>query len=289
MGMEVMSTRTIPVRSRQATRNQPTASGKETSSMKKIPWNRLGLYAVIPLFLYFGTDALHHWSLTSPYFSVKNVTVTGIGHLTLSVVKARLGLKSSDNLLAINLALFQTRIESHPWVQSASLSRDLPNTLLVEVVERRPSVAIIPLGGKASYLADDNGVILSDSATRLEKFAVLREITLKQKSQKLKIGQVLTGEQFQTGLAAVKLFRSQWPENRKEGVRLTAVHLKDFPTRQKISMGILGPQGQTTWLHLKPKKVNEGLKQLSALVRHWNRNPWPKEVDLSMGSRAVTR
>ena len=284
-----MSTRVVPVRSRQANRNQPAAFGKKPSSMRKSQWSRLGLYAVISLFLYFGTDALHHWALTSPYFNVRNVTVTGISHLTQSVVKPRLGLKSSDNLLAINLPLLQTRIESHPWVQSASLSRDLPNTLLVEVVERRPSVAIIPLGGKTSYLVDDNGVVLSDSATRLKKFAVLHEITLEQKFQKLKIGQVLTGEQFQTGLAAVKLFRSQWPENRKEGVRLTAVHLKNFPTRQKISMDILGPHGQTTWLRLKPKKVSEGLIQLSALVRHWKRNPWPKEVDLSMGSRAVTR
>ncbi len=289
MGTQVMATPVAPPRSRRATKGRTAELGKDASAGRRRRWTRLGMYAAILLLLYFGTDAFYRWSLTSPYFRVRSVTVTGVSHLTRSVVKARLGLKSSDNLLAIDLDVLREKIESHPWVRSASLSRDLPDTLIVEVVERRPSAAVIPLGGKIRYIVDGEGVILGEVGAGPQRFPVLREIAPKRASRKLKIGQALSGEQLQAGLAAVSTFRTLWPANRKGKIRLAAVRLKDFPARQRISMDVLGPQGQSVWLRLDPRKLDEGLRRFSALFRHWNGKSWPGEVDLSMGSRAVVR
>ena len=289
MGTQVRTTPVAPVRSRRTTKGRTAELGEEASAGRRTRWTRLGMYAALLLLLYFGTDAFYRWSLTSPYFRVRSVTVTGVGHLTQSVVKARLDLKSSDNLLAVDLDVLREKIESHPWVRSASLSRDLPDTLLVEVVERRPSVAVMPPDRKIHYLLDGEGVILGEVGAGPQIFPVLRGIGSKRASRKLTIGQTLSGEQLQTGLAAVGAFRTLWPANRKGKVRLVAVRLKDFPARRMISMDVLGPQEQPVRLRLDPGKVDEALKQFSALVRHWNGKPWPGEVDLSMGSQVVVR
>ena len=285
----VRATPVAPVRSHRTTKGRTAELREEASAGRRRRWTRLGLYAALLLLLYFGTDAFYRWSLTSPYFRVRSVIVTGVGHLTRSVVKARLGLKSSDNLLAIDLDVLREKIESHPWVRSASLSRDLPDTLLVEVMERRPSVAVIPLGGKIRYLMDGEGVILGEVGAGPQRFPVLRGIESKRASRKLTTGQALSGEQLQTGLAAVRAFQTLWPANRKGKARLAAVRLKDFPARRMISMDVLGPQGQPVRLRLDPGKFDEALRRFSALVRYWNGKPWPGEVDLSMGSRAVVR
>jgi len=65
-----------------------------------------------------------------------------------------------QNILAVKLDEWQTRLLTSPWVESATIRRVLPSTLEITVHERRP-MGIGRLG-TAMYLIDGKGVIIDE-------------------------------------------------------------------------------------------------------------------------------
>ena len=239
-----------------------------------------------------GANALYRWSLASPYFRVREVRVSGTAHLSRSVVKARLGLRRTDNLLAADLETLQRRIESHPWVRSASLSRDLPGVLRVEVVERKPWAVFSPTGdrGRRARLIDAEGVILAEGGEGGWKgLPVLRGFDVSGAPKPPQAGRPLSGKTIETGLAAIRAYLAVWPPDRKGGVRLAAVDLSGHPGKERISMNLLGSRGRTVWVRLSPRDMKQGLRRFAFLLERRGEKPWPGKADLSMGSRVVVR
>ncbi|MEE8110140.1 MAG: FtsQ-type POTRA domain-containing protein [bacterium] len=262
---------------------------KEAETHRMGLWVRRAVFAGVFLALFFGTDALYRWSMASPYFRVEQVEVSGTAHLSRSVVRARLGLRKGDNLLALELETLRLNIESHPWVRSASLSRNLPGTLRVEVAERKPWAVFASKGGGGRYLIDEEGVILAQAGAGAERFPVLRGLGAGKPPKAFKAGQALSGRSLHTGLAAIRAYRAVWPKVRRRGVRLAAVDLAAFSTEGTVLMDMLGPKGQATLVRLSPRDAERGLRRFAALIRHWRGRPWPAEVNLSMGSRVIVR
>ena len=238
-----------------------------------------------------GANALYHWSLASPYFRVREVRVSGTAHLSRSVVKARLGLRRTDNLLAADLETLRRRIESHPWVRSASLSRDLPGVLRVEVIERKPWAVWIPTGDRdrRARLIDVEGIILAEGGGRWKGLPVLRGFDVSGAPKPPRAGRPLSGREIETGLAAIRAYLAVWPPGRKGGVRLAAVDLSGHPGKERISMNLLGSRGRTVWVRLSPRDMEQGLKRFAFLLKRRGGKPWPGKTDLSMGSRVVVR
>lgn len=252
-------------------------------------WLRRAVYGAAVIALLYGTESLYRWSLVSPYFRVQRVEVAGTAHLSRSVVMARLGLRRGDNLLALDLEALRLRIEGHPWVRSASLSRNLPGTLRVEVVERKPWGVFAPTGNKGRYLIDEEGIILAEAGAGSGKFPVLRGLEAGRTSKKFDAGRALSGEALEAGLATIRAYHAVWPKVRKGGVRLAAVELSGFSTEGTLLMDMLGPRGQATLVRLSPREMEQGLRRFAVLVSHWRGKPWPGQVDLSMGSRVIVR
>jgi cell division protein FtsQ len=65
-----------------------------------------------------------------------------------------------QNILAVKLDDWQTKLLTSPWVESATIRRVLPSTLEITVHERRP-MGIGRLGA-AMYLIDGKGVIIDE-------------------------------------------------------------------------------------------------------------------------------
>lgn len=65
-----------------------------------------------------------------------------------------------QNILAVKLDEWQTRLLTSPWVESATIRRVLPSTLEITVHERRP-MGIGRLG-TSMYLIDGKGVIVDE-------------------------------------------------------------------------------------------------------------------------------
>lgn len=92
---------------------------------------------------------------------VEKVLVEGRQKTPEPLLRAALGLSRGDPLLTFSLADARARIESIHWVQSASVERRLPDTIVVQLQERRP-FAVWQHDGRY-VLIDRDGHLVTDS------------------------------------------------------------------------------------------------------------------------------
>lgn len=114
----------------------------------------LALLIGIPIVL-----ALSVWALTyTPVFRARHIRVEGAGALTAGDVRTLAGVDGSTNVVHLDREAVVSRLEASPWVADASIRVGLPNTLVIEVTERRP-VGVIDGLGESGILASDGTVL----------------------------------------------------------------------------------------------------------------------------------
>ncbi len=76
---------------------------------------------------------------TAPFgLRVKNVVIEGRQKTPEGLLDAALGIGAGDPIMAFSVDAARARIEAIQWVQSASVSRQLPDTIVVQLKERSP-------------------------------------------------------------------------------------------------------------------------------------------------------
>ena len=100
----------------------------------------------------------------SSVFILHDVQVTGATKTDPQDIK-KLIYASQNNALKVDLKQIKLRLESHPWIQNAILWRELPGTIRVHILERKP-VAIISAGNL--YLVDSAGHVIETLARATE-------------------------------------------------------------------------------------------------------------------------
>jgi cell division protein FtsQ len=93
------------------------------------------------------------------WFAVREITVSGANQVTRREVLERLALTPNETLLSLNARRLAIRLESHPWIKHATISRVLPHTVAVQIVERR--AAAVLRAPSMTLLLDDEGHALS--------------------------------------------------------------------------------------------------------------------------------
>lgn len=91
-------------------------------------------------------------------FAVKRVEVTGLDRMERLTVYAIALDQQSMAMPLVDLEKIRSQLMQYGWVQDARVSRRLPDTLVVDIVERKPA-AIWQNNHKLS-LVDDQGVVL---------------------------------------------------------------------------------------------------------------------------------
>ena len=69
-------------------------------------------------------------------FSINQVAVSGVSHLTEAEMTELAAVPSNTTLLRVDTAAIEERLKSNPWVESASVHRSLPGTLELRITER---------------------------------------------------------------------------------------------------------------------------------------------------------
>lgn len=95
--------------------------------------------------------------------TVQEVTVSGRTRTAVGDLLHAVGLGRGDSLLAFDPNQARRRIQKLPWVESAVVRRTIPDTVHIDLVERRP-YARWQHGGKTRVI-DRNGTIVADTAT----------------------------------------------------------------------------------------------------------------------------
>lgn len=97
--------------------------------------------------------------LVADWFEVREVTITGISHVTRQEVLERLAVPPRATVLSVDPEELATRLQAHPWVKASTVVRRFPHTLAVVITERRPTAILrSPL---TTLLLDEEASVLS--------------------------------------------------------------------------------------------------------------------------------
>ncbi|MFO0759718.1 MAG: FtsQ-type POTRA domain-containing protein [Byssovorax sp.] len=95
--------------------------------------------------------------MSSPRFAIRTVLVDGEKKRSATAVASLAGVEVGKNIFALDLALAGQMVKQDPWIERAEVTRKLPSTVTISVIEREASaVAVI---GEDLYLATRDGEI----------------------------------------------------------------------------------------------------------------------------------
>jgi cell division septal protein FtsQ len=128
----------------------------------------------------FGLFAGYKRVMASERLRVSRVEVGGAHFLSEGEVRELMGPAVGRNILTLDLEALQKRLRSSPWVADAVVRRSLPDTLQVEVRERRP-LALAEMD--RLFLMDSEGTLIDIYGPRTAGFDLpivrgLRELEL---------------------------------------------------------------------------------------------------------------
>jgi cell division protein FtsQ len=118
----------------------------------------LGGLAVLGAGLLYG----YRWVTSSPYFGLGEVVISGNQHLTRGDLMALGDVELGENCVDLNVSEVERLISNSPWIESATVRRELPGRLIVNVTEREPAFWTVR-DGKLSF-ADAEGRVIAPAA-----------------------------------------------------------------------------------------------------------------------------
>ncbi len=95
------------------------------------------------------------------YFRIHEIEVSGCVMTTPTVLKKFAGISYQLNMLSVDPSSIQTRLEEHPWVDSASIRRIWPDRLSVVIKEYRPRALIVRDNGEGFGYIDSKGKVFA--------------------------------------------------------------------------------------------------------------------------------
>ncbi|WP_437691273.1 cell division protein FtsQ/DivIB [Sorangium sp. So ce176] len=100
--------------------------------------------------------------VSSPRFAVRTVLVDGVQRRTAEQVASSGGIEVGKNIFTLDLELASASIAADPWIEKATVTRTLPSTVHVNVIEREAQ-ALVAIGGDL-YLATRDGELFKELA-----------------------------------------------------------------------------------------------------------------------------
>jgi cell division protein FtsQ len=94
-------------------------------------------------------------------FTVQNVYAEGRHMVPVQALLSALEVRRGEPIIAFDAAAARGRLEAIEWVQTATVERRLPDTIMVRLIERQP-LAIWQSAGKLA-LIDRNGVVFGSA------------------------------------------------------------------------------------------------------------------------------
>jgi cell division protein FtsQ len=97
---------------------------------------------------------VYDYATTSARFEVQHIVYAPSEHVDDDSLRELLAIEPGTNILACDLTELSERIAAHPWVALVTITRNLPDTLEIEVIEHH-AMALV-LAGRF-YLVNDEG------------------------------------------------------------------------------------------------------------------------------------
>ena len=135
----------------------PTRSGRGGGQGRRgFFWRLFSLFSIL-IILSLGTG----FALTSNAFRIAQVNVSGTHDSALIASIQNMGIQG-QNIFLFDVRSSAARVEENPLVASAILSRQLPNQMNVNIIERQP--VLLWQTAQGSYSVDAHGVVIAPAS-----------------------------------------------------------------------------------------------------------------------------
>jgi|GEM_PF-988270 len=118
--------------------------------------DRLFTAAVTVILMCSAALALMH----SSTFTIEDIEVRGNSYFTDGEIVAMAGLSDPGNIFRLNVRKSEESLEKSSKIERAAVRKQLPNSLVIEIAERR-GVGLLPYNGVLCEI-DANGVVITD-------------------------------------------------------------------------------------------------------------------------------
>jgi len=119
-----------------------------------VAWRRSLLVAAVGVVLAASAWGGRWYVTHARHFAVRQVRVSPTAHVTAEALIARANVPLGVNLFAVQRDEVARAVSQEPWIARAHVRRELPSTLMIDVVEREPACSV---AFGALYLADGEG------------------------------------------------------------------------------------------------------------------------------------
>ena len=136
------------------------------------------------------------WALTTPQFALERISVATSERVPAAWVLAELAPLEGRNLFRVSLKDARSRLQGHPWLESASLRKRLPDTLEVVLVEKTPVAVLEGAGSTVPVFVDPQGEVIAPVEPGSEAPALPR-IRGSALSARALAGAIATAEEFE--------------------------------------------------------------------------------------------
>lgn len=116
----------------------------------------------------------YRWVTGHELFRLQRLEIRGLQRLSAEEVAALGQVREGVSVLDINIAEVRARILSNPWVREVSVTRILPDQLVIDIVERRPAF-LLPRDGALQYADSDGRPIAPVTPERFVSLPVLEK------------------------------------------------------------------------------------------------------------------
>ncbi|MCA9697271.1 MAG: FtsQ-type POTRA domain-containing protein [Myxococcales bacterium] len=104
---------------------------------------RLGATGAVAWALLLAGREVYEYSTTSARFEAKHFIFEPTSHVDDETLRELLAIEPGTNILACDLTSLSERVADRPWVAMATITRHLPDTLEISVVEHRPEAIVL--------------------------------------------------------------------------------------------------------------------------------------------------
>jgi cell division protein FtsQ len=94
----------------------------------------------------------------SPFFYARTIEVLGASHVARADVLRMAAITPKTNVFTLDTQAAEVRLERDPWIAEATITKDLPSRLVIDIHERF-TVAVMESGGVLRLVADDGALL----------------------------------------------------------------------------------------------------------------------------------
>ena len=229
---------------------------------------------VLVVVCFYGILSSYRFITQSPHFNINEINMVGHKRLSNEELSSWIGTIIGKNIFKLELDGISKRLVEHPWIQSASARRILPQGIYVEIQERTPFAKIEM---ERVYVMDNYGVLLGLDLRGANKLPTITGMKIKNP----KIGSNVADEEIIRGLKMMHSLNqlSMFEKNPIDNVHISSRYRITFSTN-----------AQDIKVHMRPEIAQESFKNLVLALGAIEKNDKDLSyIDLSFKNKVVVK